>query len=42
MTPEEAELWDSPNKLIATAVMLKAAATGQRRPKLGDNARVDL
>jgi general stress protein 26 len=42
MTPEEAELWDSPNKLIATAVVLKAAATGQQRPKLGDNARVEL
>ena len=27
LTPEEAELWDSPNKLVATAVMLTAAAT---------------
>jgi general stress protein 26 len=40
--PEDAELWDSPNRLIATAVMMTAAATGQQRPKLGDNARVDL
>lgn len=42
MTPVDAEIWDSPNKLIAAAVMLKAAATGQQRPKLGDNARVPI
>ena len=41
VTPDEAELWDSPNKLIATAVMLTAAATGNR-PSLGDNARVSI
>jgi general stress protein 26 len=41
ITPDEAELWDSPNKLIATAVMLTAAATG-KRPSLGDNARVNI
>jgi general stress protein 26 len=40
--PEDAELWDSPNKLVTTAVMLKALATGRQRPKLGDNARVEI
>jgi general stress protein 26 len=42
LTPEDAELWDSPNKLVATAVMLTAAATGHQRPKLGDKAHVDM
>ena len=41
VTPDEAELWDSPNKLVATAVILTAAATG-KRPSLGDNARVKV
>jgi len=41
LNPDDAELWDSPNKLIATAVMLTAAVTGNR-PKMGGNARVDI
>lgn len=41
VTPDEAELWDSPNKLVATAVILAAAATG-KKPSLGDNARVNI
>ena len=40
--PVDAELWDSPGKLVTTVVMLKALATGQQRPKLGDNARVEF
>jgi general stress protein 26 len=39
--PDEAELWDSPNKLIATAVMLTAAATGTK-PKVGEHGTVQL
>lgn len=42
LTPEDAELWDSPNKLVATAIMLTAAATGNQRPKVGDKAHVDM
>jgi general stress protein 26 len=41
VTPEHAELWDSPNKLIATAVMLTAAATG-KKPPVGDHGDVRL
>ena len=41
VTPEQAELWDSPNKLIATAVMLTAAATGAK-PAVGDHGQVRL
>jgi general stress protein 26 len=36
VTPERAELWDSPGKLIATAIMLGAAVTGQK-PAVGDH-----
>ena len=39
--PDSAELWDSPNKLIATAVMLTAAATGTK-PPVGDHGTVRL
>jgi general stress protein 26 len=42
LTPEDAELWDSPNRLVATAIMLTAAATGNQKPKLGDKAHVDM
>ena len=42
LTPSEAELWDSPNKLVATAVMLTAAVVGKEKPRLGDNARIDM
>ncbi len=40
VTPEDAELWDSPNKLVATAKMLSAAVTGAK-PRYGDNAKLD-
>jgi general stress protein 26 len=39
VTPERAELWDSPNKLVAAAAMLTAAVTGAK-PDFGDNATV--
>ena len=39
--PDEAELWDSPGKLIAAVKMLTAAATGTR-PSLGEKARVSI
>jgi len=41
VTPEDAELWDSPNRVIAGAKMLAAAVTGAK-PSLGDNAKVEL
>lgn len=40
--PSQAELWDSPNMIVATAVMLTAAVTGHQRPRLGDNAKVEM
>ncbi len=36
VSPERAEIWDSPGKLIATAVMLGAAVTG-KKPPVGDH-----
>lgn len=41
VSPEDAELWDSPNQLVASALMLTAALTGAA-PKFGDNAKVSL
>ena len=37
VTPETAELWDSPNKALAFTAMLASAVTGAK-PKMGDNA----
>jgi general stress protein 26 len=39
--PSEAELWDSPGKLIASAIMLTAAVTGAK-PAVGDHAKVKV
>lgn len=39
--PDDAELWEGPNKLIAYAVMLTAAATGTK-PPVGDHGAVRL
>ncbi len=39
--PDKAELWDSPNFLVSTALMLTAAVTGAK-PKLGDNAKISM
>jgi len=41
VTPEDGELWDSPNQLVSTAKMAFAALTG-KAPDMGDNAKVDL
>ena len=41
VTPEDGELWDSPNQLVATAKMAFSAVTG-KAPEMGDNAKVDL
>ncbi len=39
--PENAEIWEGPNKLVAYAVMLTAAATGAK-PPVGDHGAVRL
>lgn len=39
--PERAEIWDAPNKLVATAIMLTAAATGAK-PAVGDHGAVRM
>lgn len=39
--PDDAELWDSPGKLVSGIKMLAAAITG-RPPNLGDNAKLKL
>ncbi|HEY4202862.1 MAG TPA: pyridoxamine 5'-phosphate oxidase family protein [Devosiaceae bacterium] len=39
--PDRAELWDAPNKIVATAVMLTAAVTGAK-PKVGDHGAVRM
>jgi general stress protein 26 len=41
ITPERAEYWDSPGKIIAYAAMLTAAATGTK-PKMGDSGSTRL
>ena len=41
VTPETAELWDSPNKAVAFSAMLISAVTGAK-PKMGDNATVRI
>ena len=41
VTPERAELWDSPGRMVAFATMLTAALTGAR-PDFGDNATVRM
>lgn len=39
--PAEAEIWDSPNLLVSTAMMFTAAVTGAK-PKIGDHAKVAM
>jgi general stress protein 26 len=41
VSPETAELWDSPNKAVAFTAMLASAVTGAK-PKMGDNATVRI
>lgn len=40
-TPDRAELWDGPNLVVSTALMLTAAVTGAK-PKIGDHAKVAI
>jgi len=40
-TPESAEIWEGPNKLVATAIMLTAAMTGAK-PPVGNHGAVSL
>ena len=42
VTPEDAELWDSPNRLVAFSLMLTAAAVTGAKTDFGDNAKVTL
>jgi general stress protein 26 len=39
--PDEAELWDSPGKIISGILMLTAAVTGAK-PKTGDHAKLNV
>jgi general stress protein 26 len=39
--PQDAELWDSPGRIVTTISMLAAAVTG-RSPRIGENAKVVL
>jgi general stress protein 26 len=39
--PDDAEIWDSPNKVVSGIKMLTAAVTGAK-PRLGDHAKVSL
>ena len=41
VTPEDAELWDSPGRVASTVAMLAAVLTG-KSPKLLDNAKVAI
>ncbi len=41
LRPDNAEIWEGPNKLVAYAVMLTAAATGAK-PPVGDHGAVRL
>ncbi|WP_332688858.1 pyridoxamine 5'-phosphate oxidase family protein [Devosia sp.] len=41
LVPHDAELWDSPGRIVTTLSMLTAAVTG-RSPRIGENAKVVL
>jgi general stress protein 26 len=41
VTPDDGELWDSPNRAVAMAKMAMAAVTGGA-PDMGENQKVDL
>jgi general stress protein 26 len=41
VTPDDAEFWDSPGKVISYVKMAAAAASGSR-PDLGDNRKVQM
>jgi general stress protein 26 len=39
--PQDAELWDTPGRIVSTVAMLTAAVTG-KGPTVGENAKVSL
>jgi general stress protein 26 len=41
VVPEDAELWDSPGRIVTTISMLASAVT-RRAPRVGENAKVKL
>ena len=41
VTPDDGEVWDSPNMIVSTAKMLVTAATGAK-PNMGDTAKVSM
>lgn len=41
VSPNHAELWDGPNRLVAATLMLAAAVTGAK-PAIGDHANVPV
>ena len=41
VTPDDAELWDSPGKIVSTVKMLTAAVTGAK-VELGNNRKVTM
>ena len=41
VTPDTAEIWDAPNKLVAGAIMLTAALTGAK-PPVGDHGEARI
>jgi general stress protein 26 len=41
VTPEDGEVWDSPNMVVATAKMLMAAATGAK-PEMGETGKAQF
>ena len=41
VSPDDGEVWDSPNMIVSTAKMLVAAATGAK-PNMGDTAKVSM
>jgi general stress protein 26 len=42
LSPDDAELWDSPGTLITTVKMLAAAASGTKNPDVGENVKVTM
>lgn len=41
VTPEEAQYWEGPGKVVSTVKMAIAAATGQR-PAMGENKKMAM
>ena len=41
VTPDDAEVWDSPGKIVSTVKMLTAAVTGAK-VELGNNRKVTM